>query len=66
MRKVELTPLEQLHLENTLKRGIKECNEGIKLCNAEGNVSGADYIRNVKRSPLVTKLYYVRQGYIYE
>ena len=66
MRKIELSPLDQAQLENTLKRGIAECNAGIRLCNAEGNISGAAYIREVKRKPLIKKLCDVRQGYIWE
>lgn len=47
------SPFQQSQLEETLLRGIKECNNGIKRCNAEGNIRGAEYIREVKRRPLI-------------
>ena len=66
MRKIELAPYQQKQLEFTLKQGIRECNEGIKRCNADGNVRGAEYIREVKRKPLIHKLRDVLNGYIWE
>lgn len=66
MRKIELAPYQQQQLEQTLLRGIQECNNGIKLCIAEGNIRGAEYIREVKRKPLIKKLQDVRSGAIYE
>ena len=66
MRKIELAPFQQQQLEQTLLRGIRECNKSIKLCNAEKNIKGAEYIREVKRKPLIKKLHDVRNGFIYE
>lgn len=66
MKRIDLAPYEQLQLEETLLRGIKECNNGIKRCNAEGNIRGAEYIREVKRRPLIKKLQDVRKGIIWE
>lgn len=66
MRKIELAPYQQKQLEETLKNSIRECNKGIKLCNDEGDIKGADYIREVKRKPLIKKLADVRNGYIWE
>lgn len=66
MRKIELSPLDQRQLEIVLKNSIKECNDGIKRANAEENKRGADYIREVKRKPLIKKLADVRRGYIFE
>ena len=66
MRKIELSPLDQKQLETVLRRSIKECNTGIKRCKAEGNIKGADYIREVKRKPLIKKLADVQKGYIWE
>lgn len=64
--RIELAPYQQRQLEQTLLRAIRECNDGIKRCNAEGNVRGAQYIREVKRSPLIKKLRDVRAGVIWE
>lgn len=66
MRRIELTALDQKQLEAVLKRSIRECNAGIKRCKAEGNNKGADYIRDVKRKPLIKKLMDVQKGYIWE
>lgn len=66
MRRIELAPYQQQQLEQTLLRGIRECNDGIKLCNADGDIRGAEYIREVKRRPLVRKLQDVRNGFIWE
>lgn len=66
MRKIELTALDQKQLESVLKRSIKECNTGIKRCKADGNNKGAEYIREVKRKPLIKKLADVQKGYIWE
>lgn len=66
MKKIYLAPFQQSQLEETLLRGIKECNNGIKRCNAEGNIRGAEYIREVKRRPLIKKLQDVRKGIIWE
>ena len=66
MRKIELSPLDQKLLEEQLKRSIKKCNDGIRLCVAEGDKKSEEYIREVKRKPLIKKLYDVRQGYIWE
>lgn len=66
MRKIELAPFQQKQLEDTLLRSIKECNAGMKRCNAEGNKRGYDYIKEVKRKPLIKKLFDVRKGYIFE
>nr|DAE65606.1 MAG TPA: hypothetical protein [Caudoviricetes sp.] len=66
VKRIDLAPFQQLQLEKTLLRGIKECNNGIKRCNAEGNIRGAEYIREVKRRPLIKKLQDVRKGIIWE
>lgn len=66
MRKLELSPLDQRALELQLKRSIKTCNEAIRRCNAEGDHKSADYIREVKRKPLIKRLADVRAGYIWE
>lgn len=66
MRKIELAPYQQKQLEVTLLKSIRECNAGMKLCNEEGNQRGYDYIKEVKRKPLIKKLYDVRNGYIFE
>lgn len=66
MRKIELAPYQQKQLEATLLQSIRECNAGMKLCNEEGNRRGYDYIKEVKRKPLIKKLYAVRNGYIFE
>ena len=66
MRKIELAPYQQKQMEAVLKRGIRECNEGMKLCKAEGNESGIEYIREVKRKPLIKKLMNVQRGFIME
>lgn len=66
MKRIYLAPFQQLQLEETILRGIKECNNGIKRCNAEGNIRGAEYIREVKRRPLIKKLQDVRKGIIWE
>lgn len=66
MRKIELSPLDQKQLEEQLKRSIKKCNESIKKCVVEGDKKSEEYIREVKRKPLIKKLYDVRQGYIWE
>lgn len=66
MRKIELTPYQKQQLEAQLKRSIKECNASIRRCNATGNKKSADYIREVKRKPLIYKLADVRRGYVFE
>lgn len=66
MKMIYLAPHDQKQLEEVLLRGIKECNNGIKRCNAEGNIRGAEYIREVKRRPLIKKLQDVRKGIIWE
>lgn len=66
MRKIELSPIDQKQMETVLLRSIRECNAGIRRCNAEGNTKGAEYIREVKRRPLIKKLADVRQGFIFE
>lgn len=66
MRRIELAPYQQRQLEQTLLHAIRECNDGIKLCNADGNIRGAEYIREVKRRPLIKKLQDVRNGVIWE
>lgn len=66
MRRIDLVPFQQQQLEQTLLRSIRQCNEGIKRCNSEGNTRGAEYIREVKRKPLIKKLSDVRQGFIFE
>lgn len=66
MRKIELAPYQQKQLEDVLLRNIRECNKGMKLCLEEGNQRGYDYIKEVKRKPLIKKLYDVRNGYVFE
>ena len=66
MKKIELSQVDKKQLEMVLLQSIRECNKGIKRCNAEGNEKGAAYIREVKRRPLIKKLFDVRQGYIFE
>lgn len=66
MRKIELSPLDQKQLETVLKRSIKECNAGIRRCKVDGNNKGAEYIREVKRKPLIKKLMDVQKGFIWE
>lgn len=66
MRKIELAPYQIAQMESVLLVKIRECNAGIKLCNAEGNERGAEYIRSVKRKPLIYKLRDVRNGYVWE
>lgn len=62
MKMIYLAPHDQKQLEAVLFRGIKECNNGIKRCNAEGNIRGAEYIREVKRRPLIKKITRCSQG----
>lgn len=66
MKRIDLAPHDKLQLEAVLLREIKECNNGIKICKAEGNIRGAEYIREVKRRPLIKKLQDVRKGIIWE
>lgn len=66
MRKIELAPGHQIHLEFMLKLKIKECNDGIKKCLAVGDEKGAAYIRDVKRKPVIKKLRDVQNGFIWE
>lgn len=66
MRKIELAPYQIQNMETVLLNKIRECNAGIKLCNAEGNERGAEYIRTVKRKPLIHNLHDVRNGYVWE
>ena len=66
MRKIELAPYQQKQMEAVLKRSIKECNDGMKLCKIEGNEKGFEYIREVKRKPLIRKLADVQRGFVWE
>ena len=66
MRKIELAEFQKQQLEAVLKKGIKDCNGAIRRCNAAGDKKSADYIREVKRRPLIKKLADVRHGYIWE
>ena len=66
MRKIELAAFQQQQLEAVLKKGIKDCNDAIRRCNAAGDKKSADYIREVKLQPKLEKLADVQHGYIWE
>ena len=63
LRKVELAPYQQKQMEQVYLREIRKCNEAIKNATKE---STKEYIRTVKRKPLIENLRNVRNGYVFE
>lgn len=63
LRKVELAPYQQKQMEQVYLREIRKCNEAIRNATKE---STKEYIRTVKRKPLIENLRNVRNGYVFE